>query len=103
MWFIWMAAGAFTFFVAQTFNRRIKEKGIVLKWYQWGVFVIWYALGFLAIDVVCLSIHENETKAAAIMGGTLIAIMLALLPLFRKMLNSGKKNPVNMEKKGEMA
>ncbi|MCM1566128.1 MAG: hypothetical protein NC238_09330 [Dehalobacter sp.] len=103
MWLIWMAAGAFTFFVAQTFNKRLKEKGIILKWYQWGVFVIWYALAFLAIDIVCLSIAEHETRAATIMGAAIIAIMLVLLPLLRKMLNPGKKNPINMEKKGEVA
>ena len=100
MWLIWMAAGAFTFFITQSFYKRLKEKGIKLKWYQLLVFGIWYALAILAIDVVVLSIAEGEARAAAFMGMGLIAIILVLLPFLRKMLTSSK---LSIEKRGEMA
>lgn len=102
MWFVWMAFGFFTCFVVQSFNKYIKAKGISLKWYGWTVFGFWYALVFLTIDIIVLSMMEGEPRAAAIMGIGLAAVCLVLLPLLRKMLDSSKISPDSLGKRSEV-
>lgn len=98
MAFLWIAAGAFGYYLAEQVYNFSKKKGVKLKWYNWLFFGIWYGLGLLAIDLVVLSIAEGHPKAGAVMGVGLAGIMLIALPLIRKMLSGPK---MIMEKRGE--
>jgi len=87
IWFIWFALGAFTLFIFQAFNGRLKAKKIQLPWYAWIAFCVWYGLIFLGLDLVILSLYEGEARAAAILGMIFAALCLFSLPILRKMIN----------------
>jgi hypothetical protein len=79
---------AFTVLIFQTFRGYLRKNQIQLHWYSWIVFAGWYVLFFLTLDLVLWSLYEEETRAAVVLGVSLWAICLALLPLLRKILKA---------------
>ena len=78
---LWILLGMVTVVVFQAVNRHFRQKNVRPLWYFWLATAAWYVLVILTVDLVALSIYEDEIRAAWVMGLALGAVCVVALPL----------------------
>lgn len=87
--FLWILLGIVTVLLFQALRRYLQGKNLRPLWYFWLATAAWYALLVLSVDMVGLSIYEDETRAAWIMGVALGIICVLIVPILRALSKAG--------------
>jgi hypothetical protein len=90
---LWVLLGMVTVALFQAINRYLRGKDRHPLWYFWVAMAAWYAFAVLTVDLVALSIYEDEIRAAWIMGLGLGAVCVLVIPLLRALSKAGMQAP----------
>lgn len=93
-WFMWLLVGAIGLWAFIKLRDRLSSNGGRCSWCVWLGVVGWYAMLVVGMDMVYLSIYENEKQAAFILAMIFTVICVGALPLLRRVFRANKSADV---------